>query len=79
MARGEAIGATRDQLDRISNLLAIHKNLKLLFPQNDRLAYTWIKTPNRAFDNRPPVNVIREFGFLGLLMVRGYLDRARGV
>jgi hypothetical protein len=26
-----------------------------------------------------PVEVVKEWGFAGLLMVRGYLDRARGV
>jgi hypothetical protein len=37
-----------------------------------------VTTRNRAFDNRTPVDVIKEQGFAGLLMVRGYLDRARG-
>jgi len=35
-------------------------------------------TRNRAFDNRTPVEVIKDQGFAGLLIVRGYLDRARG-
>ena len=55
-----------------------HKNLRLLFPLDRDLAYAWIKTRNRAFDNRTPIEVIREFGFAGLLMVLAYLDRARG-
>jgi hypothetical protein len=52
--------------------------LRLLFPQNPDLAYRWVTTRNRAFDNRTPVEVIKEQGFAGLLIVRGYLDRARG-
>ena len=32
-----------------------------------------------AFNNLTPVEVVKEWGFAGLLMVRGYLDRARGV
>ena len=36
------------------------------------LAYAWMKTRNRAFDNRSPIEVIREFGFAGLLMVLAY-------
>ncbi|MBP6097136.1 MAG: DUF2384 domain-containing protein [Methyloversatilis sp.] len=76
--RGEPIGTSRDQYERVGHLLGIHKNLRLLFPQNRDLAYCWMSTRNRAFDNLSPVEVIREWGFAGLLMVRAYLDRARG-
>ena len=76
--RGEAIGTSRDQLERVGHLLGIHKSLRLLFPQNPDLAYRWMTTRNRAFDNRTPVEVIKDQGFAGLLIVRGYLDRARG-
>jgi hypothetical protein len=76
--RGEPISGSRDTLERAGHLLAIHKNLRLLFPRNRELAYAWIKARNRAFENRTPIEVIREFGFAGLLMVLAYLDRARG-
>lgn len=76
---GAPIGTSRDQLERVGHLLGIHKNLRLLFPQNRDLAYRWMSTRNRAFDNLAPVEVVRDYGFAGLLMVRGYLDRARGV
>ncbi len=76
--RGEPISGSRDTLERAGYLLGIHKNLRLLFPLDRDLAYAWIKTRNRAFDNRTPIEVIREFGFAGLLMVLAYLDRARG-
>ena len=76
--RGEPIGTSRDQFERVGHLLGIHKNLRLLFPRNRDLAYRWMTTPNRAFEHRTPVEVIREWGFAGLLMVRAYLDRARG-
>lgn len=77
--RGEPIGTSRDQYERVGHLLGIHKNLRLLFSQNRELAYRWMSTRNRAFDNFTPVQVIKEWGFAGLLMVRAYLDRARGV
>lgn len=77
--KGEAIGTSRDQLERVGHLLGIHKNLRLLFPQNRELVYRWMITPNKAFDRRTPVEVINLWGFAGLLMVRSYLDRARGV
>jgi Protein of unknown function (DUF2384) len=73
---GQPIGTNRDQLDRVSHLLAIHKSLRTLFPQNRELAYRWMLTRNRAFDNLTPVELIKEWGFMGLLRVRTYLDRA---
>ena len=76
--RGKPIGTSRDQYERVGHLLGIHKNLRLLFPQNRDLAYRWMSTRNRAFDHRTPVEVVKEWGFAGLLMVRAYLDRARG-
>ncbi len=76
--KGEPIGTSRDQYERVGHLLGIHKNLRLLFPQNRDLAYRWMSTRNRAFDNLTPVEIVKEWGFSGLLMVRAYLDRARG-
>lgn len=76
--RGEAIAASRDTMERAGHLLSIHKNLRLLFPQNRDLAYGWVKRRNLAFENRAPIDVIRDYGFAGLLMVLAYLDRARG-
>lgn len=76
--RGEPIAASRDMADRAGNLLAIHKSLRLLFPNNPELAYSWIKAKNRAFNGNSPIETIREMGFSGLLYVRSYLDRARG-
>jgi hypothetical protein len=75
---GKAIGTSRDQFERVGHLLRIHKNLRLLFPKNRDLAYAWMTTRNKAFGNLTPVDVVREYGFAGLLMVRGYLDRVRG-
>jgi hypothetical protein len=75
--KGKPIGTNRDQYERVGHLLGIHKSLRLLFPQNRDLAYRWMTTRNLAFENRSPVEVIKEWGFAGLLMVRGYLERAR--
>ena len=76
--KGEPIGTSRDQFERVGHLLGIHKNLRLLFPQNRDLAYRWMSTRNKSFDNLTPVEVVKEWGFAGLLMVRAYLDRSRG-
>ena len=77
--KGEAIGSSRDQYERVGHLLGIHKNLRLLFPHNRDLAYRWMSTRNQAFDNLTPTQAVKEWGFAGLLMVRAYLDRARSV
>lgn len=77
--KGDPIGTSRDQYERVGHLLGIHKNLRLLFPKNRDLAYRWMTTRNRAFENLTPVEVIKEWGFSGLLMIRAYLDHARGV
>jgi hypothetical protein len=76
--KGDPLAPSRDLLERVGHLLAIHKNLRLLFPQERESAYRWMTLRNRAFDGRTPIEAIEEFGFVGLLMVRTYLDRARG-
>ncbi len=76
--KGQPLGSNRDLLERVGHLLSVHKSLRLLFPRNRDLAYTWMRAPNRAFDNLTPVQVVRQYGFAGLLMLRSYLDEARG-
>lgn len=75
---GDPIGVGVDQYARVGHLLGIHKNLRILFPRNKEQLYSWMKAKNKAFENRTPVELVKEFGFTGLLMVRSYLDRARG-
>jgi len=76
--KGQPLGSNRDLLERVGHLLSLHKSLRLLFPHNRELAYAWMRTPNRAFDNLSPVQVVRQYGFAGLLMLHSYLDQARG-
>ena len=73
--RGEPIGIDVDQYARVGHLLKIHKSLRILFPNNKAELYSWIKSKNKTFENRTPVEMVKEFGFTGLLMVRSYLDR----
>jgi len=72
---GAAFGSGRDFMDRVSQLLNIHKSLRLIFPHNPELVYQWPKSPNQVFGNKTPVQVMQEYGFSGVLMVRTYLDR----
>lgn len=66
-----------DLLDRVANILSIHRSLRVLFPKNRALVYRWPTTPNRAFNGQTPVEVIRRERFSGLLIVRHYLDSER--
>lgn len=73
--KGKPLAPNRDLLERVGILLSIHKSLRLLFPKNRELAYTWMTQRNRAFEGMTPAESIKQWGFPGLLMVRAYLDR----
>lgn len=75
--RGEPFADSADLLARAGHLLGIHKALRILFPHDRALAYRWVRTPNRRFGERAPLEVMKQ-GFEGLLAVRRYLDFERG-
>ena len=77
--QGAPLRPDRDTRDRVGHLLAIHKSLRQLFPQNRQLAYRWMSTQNKAFENRTPVEIVQTWGFAGLLRIRTYLDRAQHI
>lgn len=78
-ARGEALPEGRDSLDRVGWLLAIHKALRLLYPQNPEIRYSWVNRRNTAFGNLTPLTVMKEQGIIGLARVARYLDYYRGL
>lgn len=73
--RGGSLTNDRDKLDRVAILLSIHKSLRLLFPHNRDMAYSWMTTPNRAFSGCTPTNLIDEQGMMGLYILQNYLNR----
>jgi hypothetical protein len=75
---GQPLGPHRDLLERVGNLLGIHKSLRLLYPHNRELAYRWPTARNRALDNLAPVEVMIEHGLPGIITVRNYVDFLRG-
>jgi len=77
-AKGEALSATRDMNDRIGWLLSIHKALRLLYPRNEDIRYSWVNRRNTAFHNLAPLDVMKEQGIIGLARVSRYLDFYRG-
>src|SRR3546814_13434777 len=66
-----------DLAARLSNLIGIHKALRLLYTEAER-GYRWLKTPNRAFGERPALDVMLGGQLTDLMRVRRYLDRSRG-
>lgn len=78
-ASGETpIHNNRDSLDRAGWLLAIHKALRLLYPYNEQLRYSWIMRRNEAFNNMRPIEMMKEQGLIGIAKVARYLDFLRG-
>ncbi len=68
-----------DTLLRLSAVLGIHKNLRILFARSeDEVA--WLKKPHDAsiFGGQPPLNLVTNGTQDGLMLVRRYLDAWRG-
>lgn len=75
--RGEIGRLAVDQKTRLSILIGIHKALRILFTENERV-YAWVKKPNRAFDGKPALDIMLQGQIMDLFDVRFYLDAARG-
>jgi flagellar biosynthesis/type III secretory pathway chaperone len=71
--KGGCFGNNEDLLDRVENLLNIHKSLRMIFPHNGDLVYQWVVAKNQTFNNQEPIEVMK-MGLEGIVAVRGYLD-----
>lgn len=67
----------RDGKARLSNLMGIHKALRLIFAEPQR-GYAWIKAPNTAFGGKSALAVMLGGELTDLMRVRRYLDAERG-
>jgi len=67
----------RDGKARLSNLLGIHKALRIVFREPAR-GYAWIKKPNDAFGGRAALDVMLDGDLTSLMRIRRYLDAERG-
>jgi hypothetical protein len=76
--RGEPLADNADLLARAGHLLGIHKALRITFPHDRDLAYAWVGAPNRRFGGSAPLDVMKRYGYEGILAVRRYLDFERG-
>lgn len=75
--RGEIAKVPRDLKTRLSNLMGIHKALRITFKDKERV-YGWIKRENEAFDGRSALDVMLGGEITDLMRVRRYLDAERG-
>ncbi len=82
------VKAARDQADitlpvdtllRISAVLGIHKALRILFT-TEREGVEWLYDPHQAmpFGGQPPISLVNSGTQDGLMLVRRFLDAARG-
>ncbi|WP_234731110.1 MbcA/ParS/Xre antitoxin family protein [Acidocella facilis] len=74
---GEIGRIGRDGKARLSNLMGIHKALRIIFKEPAR-GYGWIKAPNAAFGGRSALEVMLQGELTDLMRVRHYLDAERG-
>lgn len=84
---GEPGRLGRDQKARLSNLMGIHKALRIIFRDPER-AYGWVRRPNRAFatgqapsapeKERSALDVMLGGDLTDIIRVRRYLDAERG-
>jgi hypothetical protein len=74
---GELGRLDRDTKARLSNLLGIHKALRIIFHDPQR-GYEWIKASNTAFDGRSALEVMLSGELTDIMRVRRYLDAERG-
>jgi hypothetical protein len=77
--KGGALPSSRDMLDRIGWLLSIHKSLRLLYPRNENIRYTWVKRRNQILDDQRPLDIMKYQGLIGIARVARYLDFIRGM
>lgn len=73
---GELGHAGVDTAARLSNLIGIHKALRLLFKEAQR-GYGWIKRPNDAFGEVTALDVMLRGQLTDLMRVRRYVDAMR--
>ena len=74
---GEIGRIDRDQKARLSNLMGIHKALRIIFREAQR-GYEWIRKENAAFAGKSALIVMLGGELTDIMRVRRYLDAERG-
>ena len=74
---GELGRFDRDRKARLSNIMGIHKALRIILREPQR-GYAWIQAPNAAFAGQTALRVMLGGELTDLMRVRRYLDSERG-
>lgn len=68
---------SRDGCARLSNLMGIHKALRIIFSEASR-GHAWIRAANQAFGGASALDVMLGGELTDIMRVRRYLDTERG-
>ena len=68
---------SRDGRARLSNLMGVHKALRIIFFESAR-GYAWIRASNDAFGSASALDVMLGGELTDIMRVRRYLDAERG-
>jgi hypothetical protein len=74
---GEIGRIDRDGKARLSNLIGIHKALRIIFREPQR-GYAWMGQANVAFGGKSALQVMAGGELTDLMRIRRYLDAERG-
>lgn len=78
MRKGKtAIDNDADKLERMIDLVNIHKCLRVLFPYDRSAVYAWVKTKRDRFGGYSALDVMLEDGKAGIAAIRHYLEHER--
>lgn len=67
----------QDKVERVQDLLNIHKSLRILFPNQRALVYQWVNVPRERFGGYSALDIMFENGKAGICAIRRYLDYER--
>lgn len=74
--RGNVTRVSHDTLRRIGYVAGIWKALQIVY-SNPEQADSWVKRPNKAFGDQPPLTRMAAGDVTDLAAVREYIDAAR--
>ena len=74
---GDIGNVTRDVKARLSNIMGIHKGVRIIFKEAAR-GYAWMGAPNEAFGGLSALQVMLQGDLTDLMRVRRYVDSERG-
>ena len=80
LKRKQAIPDDPDKALRVSHLVGIHKNLRVLFPHNREVVYSWLKTKRDLLNGQSAMEYIAQEPLQSLpriFSIRRLLDQIR--